>query len=273
LNGTLVVAIVALLVAASLGAGYVAGRESPTVTTTVTASQTPASQTPASNEVVGQTDGVDLVGCSISNDTCTFLITNVVQIGSSVGITLDETNPPCVTLNYNTGGSVDSFAGDAATRCTDSPSNFISSTGGSITLTAVFPGFGPPGPKVGQSVYGCIRYTTTIDSVTDSGCLAFLGVFTTPSNIAVATVTATQTLTTQASQATTTYAIPSSSCTSTAPTLTTTATVTVGPTPPAYTITVTVTTTATNYTQTVTVTSCTYSEPTVTSTVTTTVDP
>lgn len=259
-------AIVALLVGVSLGAGYIAGRGAPTVTTTVT-----TSQTPASNEIVGPTDGVDLIGCSISNDTCTFLITNVVQ-PSSLGITLDETNPPCVTLTYNTGGSVDSFVTPGATSCTYSPSNFISSTGGSITLTAVFPAFGPPSPKVGQSVYGCIRYTTTIGSVTDYGCLAFLGVFTTSSNTAVATVTVTQTLTTQASQATTTYAIPAS-CTSTAPTETTTTTVTVGPTAPAYTITVTVTTTATNYTQTVTVTSCTFIMPTVTSTTTTTVNP
>ncbi len=219
MNRTLIAAIVALLVAVSLGAGYVAGRGAQQTTTITT------SQAPASNEIVGQTDGVDLIGCSISNDTCTFLITNVVQIGSSIGITLDETNPPCITLSYNTGGSVDSSVTDgatsctdspsSATSCTDSPSNFISSTGGSITLTAVFPAFGPPSPKVGQSVYGCIRYTTTIGSVTEPGCLAFLGVFTTSSNTAVATVSVTQTLTTQASQASTRYAIPTN-CTSTA---------------------------------------------------------
>ena len=267
MNRTLIAAIVALLVAATLGAGYFAGRGAQQTVTVTT------SQTPSSGEIVGPTDGIDLTGCSISNKTCTFLITNVVQ-PSSLGITLDETNPPCVTLTYNTGGSVDSFVTPGATSCTYSPSNFISSTGGSITLTAVFPAFGPPSPKVGQSVYGCIRYTTTIGSVTDYGCLAFLGVFTSSNTaVAVATVTVTQTLTTLASQATTTYANPTTGCTEPGPIETTTTTITVGPTPPAYTITVTVTTTATNYTQTLTVTSCTYSYPTVTSTTTTTVDP
>lgn len=255
-------AIVALLAAASLGAGYAAGRGAPTVTTTVT-----TSHTPASSEIVGPTDGVDLIGCSISNDTCTFLITNVVQLGSSIGITLDKSDG-CVTLTYGSDGS---FSSDAASNCTSSPSYFISSTGGSATFTAIFPPFGGlEAPVVGQSVYGCIGYTTTIVNVTDFGCLAFLGAFT-PSNTAVATFTVTETLTTQASQATTTYAIPTN-CAGTTPTETTTTMITVRPTPPAYTVTVTVTTTATSYTQTVTVTSCTYITPTVTSTVTTTVN-
>lgn len=163
-----------LLVAAALGASYVAGRGAQqTETLTVT-----TSQTPAPGEIVGPTDGVDLTGCSISNKTCTFVITNVVQ-PSSVGITMNETNMPCVDLMYGSNGS---YSGNGATNCTYFPSNYISSivvAGSTTTLTATFPPwdtFRPP--AVGQSVYGCIRYTTAIGSVTEFGCLAFLGVFT-----------------------------------------------------------------------------------------------
>lgn len=169
-----VAAIVALLVAAALGAGYVAGRAAQqTETLTLT-----TSQIPASGEIVGPTDGVDLTGCSISNKTCTFVITGLGQL-SSLGITMDETNMPCVTLMYGSGSR---YSSNGAASCTYSPSNYISSVvaaGTTTTLTAVFPPFDTlTPPAVGQSVYGCIRYTAAVGSVTENGCLAFLGVFT-----------------------------------------------------------------------------------------------
>jgi hypothetical protein len=174
LNRTLVAAIAALLVAATFGAGYFAGRGAQqTETVTVT-----TSQTPTSGEIVGPTDGVDLTGCSISNKTCTFVITSLGQ-QSSLGITMDESNMPCVTLTYGSGSR---YSSNGAASCTYSPSNYISSVvvaGSTTTLTASFPPFDTlTPPAVGQSVYGCIRYTAAIGSVTDYGCLAFLGVFT-----------------------------------------------------------------------------------------------
>jgi len=130
------------------------------------------------NEVIAPTKGVYLRGCSISNDTCTFLITNIDQ-PSDIGITLAQ-GLGCVQLTYDTDS--DQFGGGTAASCTSSPSYYISSittTGTYTTFTAIFSQIGGvKAPVVGQSAYGCIGYTTETVNGTGYGCLAFLGVFT-----------------------------------------------------------------------------------------------
>ncbi len=186
---------VTVLLVVSLGVGYFAGTstvrtETSTSTTTLfqtsyltstivtTTTSQPTGAGEFSNEFIGPTKGVDLTGCSISNDTCTFLITNIDQ-PSDIGTTLDK-GLDCVDLTY---GSGNNFGGGAATSCTSSPSYYISSitaTGTITNFTAIFSQKfgGVKAPVVGQSVYGCIGYTTETVNGTDYGCLAFLGAFT-----------------------------------------------------------------------------------------------
>ena len=186
--------LVAIILAAALG--YIAGNSSNIRTETTTSTSvsfktsyvaignvttSEATGIPPgglySNEVIAPTKGVDLTGCSISSDTCTFLITNIDE-PSDIGITL-ASGQDCVDLNY---GTPNAGSEDGATSCTSSPSYYISSITTSFTytnFTAIFPPFGGlKAPVIGQLVYGCIGYTTEASNGTDYGCLAFLGTFT-----------------------------------------------------------------------------------------------
>ncbi len=107
---------------------------------------------------------VNLTGCSISNKTCTFLVSDVPQPGDH-DITLAQGNQ-CLWLNF-----ASTFV--SASGCVVSPSQILSQ-GSSATIKATFLDWGTPSPTVGESVKGCIteKYAGSV------GCLPFLGSFT-----------------------------------------------------------------------------------------------
>jgi hypothetical protein len=175
-NGSTRVAIF-LLIGVLIGAGLavlgtsVAGVTRTSVrTTTITTTAAPGPDT----SIAAPPDAVELTGCSISNDTCTFQITNF-DLVDGFSITLSQ-SADCVDVTY---GSLGRLGGNAATSCTASPSNYVADNGASTSLTAFFPPWSgqpglPPVPAVGMSVHGCIYYTSGYGF----GCLAYAGVFT-----------------------------------------------------------------------------------------------
>jgi hypothetical protein len=270
--------VLAVLVVAALGAGYLAvssGRQASTATETLS-STTVATPTVKSPTLV-------VNGSTYRDD-------NVTKIMNTQGMTFHFDNGSVTFL----GVEFQTVCTDYASGCPGVPpppanTTVTLATGAGITLNVTFPDdssevIGGGFPLVPVYFHAFSQHTDPQAGIlvvyTDSspGYKSYLLVSTSStsggagisSNTVVATVTVTTTLTAQASQATTSYVLPSG-CSYYPLTTTVTSTATVGSGVPVSTSTTTVTTTSTSYSQTVTGTSCTHgSNPTVTSTVTTT---
>jgi len=153
------------------GASVIGVTRTSVSTTTVTTTAPPGPNT----NIYAPDDAVEVKGCSLSNKTCTFQITNFNMM-DGYGITLGR-DGMCVTVTY-TPASVSSFVNEAA-GCTASPSSYVANNGATTMVTAVFSDWSAAagsiqGPAVGESIWGCILYT----SGDGFGCLAFVGAFT-----------------------------------------------------------------------------------------------
>ncbi len=161
-----------------------------TTTSTVTTTAPPGSST----SVNAPDDGVDLEGCSLTTKTCTFLIQNF-DLMDGYAITLGR-DGMCVTATYTSPTSVSSFVNEDAGCTTPSNSTYIANNGATTVVTAVFSGWSPGAgsnepPTAGQSIWGCILYT----SGDGFGCLAFTGVFTNSGTTSQGYLTTTQVVT------------------------------------------------------------------------------